>query len=337
MRKSNFELLRILLILMIITLHYLNGTMGGAFSNTNPNSFNYYLINFIESLCIVAVNVFIIITGYFSYKKNSIKVSKVIHLLSLCIFYGIVIYLSLIIFKKVIINKESIEILIKTIFNRWFVLAYIVLYLLIPFLNKLIKNLSKKSLKTLIIINNFFFYFIGTFYINTLIHDNGYGITNFISLYLIGAYIGKYCDKKVIMKYKTIGIYLICALLTTILSVFTSKNAFAYSSIFNLIGAISLFLTFKNLKVSDNKYINKLSTYTFSTYIIHENTFLSIILFRELFKSNKFWNSNLLIVNLLYTVLGIYLICIIIEFIRRLLFKKIIDNNIDKIKYEIKV
>ena len=63
MRKSNIELLRIILIIMIITLHYLNGGIGGALSNTNPNTFNYYLITFIESLCIVAVNVFIIITG----------------------------------------------------------------------------------------------------------------------------------------------------------------------------------------------------------------------------------------------------------------------------------
>jgi hypothetical protein len=139
------------------------------------------------------------------------------------------------------------------------------------------------------------------------------------------------------MKYKTTGIYLLCALLTMSFSIFTNKNAFAYSSIFNVIGAISLFLTFKNMSVKDNKFINKISAYTFSTYIIHENAFLGIILFRTIFKCDKFYNSNLLIVNLLYTVLGVYLICILFEIIRRLLFSKIIDKNIEKIKYEIKV
>ena len=337
MRKSNFELLRIILIIMIITLHYLNGNMGGALSNTNPHTFNYYLIHFIESLCIVAVNCFIIITGYFSYKKRSIKISKVIHLFSLCICYGLLIYLGMIIFKQVVINKASIGILVKTIFNRWFVLVYIVLYLLIPFINKLISGLSKKNLRILIIINTFFFYIFSTFYINTLIPDNGYGIINFINLYLIGSYIGKYCDKKKIKKLLTFGVYILCAILTTLISLYTSKNAFAYSNIFNVIGAISLFLTFKNMHIKDSKLINKISTYTFSTYIIHENTFLAIILFRSLFRCNKFYNSKLFIVNLLYTVLGVYLICIIVEFIRRLLLGKLIDKNIDKIKCEIKV
>ena len=49
-----------------------------------------------------------------------------------------------------------------------------------------------------------------------------------------------------------------------------------------------------------------------------------------------YYNSNLLIANLILTVLGIYIICIVIEFIRRVLFKKVIDNNISKIKTEIK-
>ena len=337
MRKSNFELLRILLIIMIITLHYLNGSIGGALSNVPVKSFNYYLINAIESLCIVAVNVFIIITGYFSYKKNSIKVSKVVHLFSLCIFYGVLIYLGMIFFKHIAINKESIGIFIKTIFNRWFVLTYIVLYLMIPFINKVIDGLSKKNLKILILTNVFFFYIFSTFYINTLIHDNGYGIINFVSLYLIGAYIAKYYEKKEIKKYLTIGIYILCAILTTLMSLYTKKEAFAYSNIFNVIGAISLFLTFKNMNIKDKKIINKISTYTFSTYIIHENAFLGIILYQSLFKCNNYYNSNLLIVNLFYTVLGIYVICILIEFIRRLLFSKLIDKNIEKIKYEIKV
>ena len=264
---------------MIITLHYLNGGIGGALSNTNPNTFNYYLITFIESLCIVAVNVFIIITGYFSYKKNSIKVSKTVHLFSLCIFYGVLIYLFMIIIKHTIINKDSIGVLLKTILNRWFVLSYIILYLFIPYLNKLINSISKENLKLLIIINTIFFYIFSTFYINTLIHDNGYGIINFISLYFIGAYIGKYYDKKKIMKYKTIAVYIGCALLTLLFSLLTNKEAFAYSSVFNVVGAIALFLTFKNMNIKGNKLINKISTYTFSTYIIHENAFLGVFLY----------------------------------------------------------
>ena len=51
-RESNFELLRIILILMIITLHYCNGSMGGLLNNLTEGSIQYYMTHFIESACI---------------------------------------------------------------------------------------------------------------------------------------------------------------------------------------------------------------------------------------------------------------------------------------------
>lgn len=60
-RSSNFELLKVILTLMIIVLHYCNPNMGGIIENVNKYSFNYYIVHFIESACIIAVNTFIII------------------------------------------------------------------------------------------------------------------------------------------------------------------------------------------------------------------------------------------------------------------------------------
>ena len=332
-RKSNFELLRVLCILMIITLHY-NSSMGGLLNNVEIGSINFYISHFIQSLCIVAVNAFIIITGYFSYKKDNVKVSKVIYLFYVCLIYGLLIFgIYLLLGNKV--NANVLIELIKTIFDRWFVVIYSILYLLIPFINKLIGSLNKRQLETLIIINIFSFYVWFTVFTNTTIKDGGYGIVNFITLYLIGAYIHKYKDNY-IKKYKTISIYIICAIITTILSCFTTRSAYAYNTIFNLIGSISLFLTFKNMNIKDNNIINKLSTYTFTVYIIHENSFLVKILYRDIFNCDKFYNDKFMILNMIYTVLGIYVMCIIIEYIRRLLMKKLIDDRIDNIKCEIK-
>ena len=44
-----------------------------------------------------------------------------------------------------------------------------------------------------------------------------------------------------------------------------------------------------------------------------------------------------MIVNIIYTTLGIYFLCIIIEIIRRFMIGKLLDNKIDMIKYEIKL
>lgn len=334
-RSSNFELLRIILILMVIALHYFNGVMGGLLNNVEKWSLNFYISHFIESLCIIAVNVFIIITGYFSYKKTCIKISKPLNLYVLSIFYGIIISGVIIFWQKNNLSLSLIRSLIETIFSRWFVVIYCILYLLIPYINKLISNLSKKQLKNLIIINSIFFYLWYTFFTSTTIVDGGYGIVNFINLYIIGAYIRLY-GKATPSKLKCFSIYIVCTLITMLYCFFTSKS-WGYSTIFNLISSIAFFEFFRGINIHNSKIINTLASYTFAVYIIHENSFLVRKLYRNLFKSDLYWNSNYMLLNLIISVIGIYIVCIAIEFIRRLVLKKLIDNNIDKIKYEISV
>lgn len=80
-RQSNFELLRIISMFMIVGLHYFNGSMGGALAEIDNSSPNYYVAFLFESLFIVSVGCFILITGYFSINKKSINLNKVVELL----------------------------------------------------------------------------------------------------------------------------------------------------------------------------------------------------------------------------------------------------------------
>lgn len=75
-RSSNIELLRIFAILGVIVLHYNNADMGGGFRFVLPGSLNYYLLHFLENLFICAVNLFLLISGYFlctSFKRSLLK------------------------------------------------------------------------------------------------------------------------------------------------------------------------------------------------------------------------------------------------------------------------
>lgn len=330
-RNSNFELLKIILTIMVIILHYCNSSMGGLLGNVEKGSLNYYLSHSIESLCIIAVNTFVIITGYFSCDKKEIKISKPLKLFLLSVFYGVFISGIIIVLTKQSFSIQLAKEIILASFNRWFVVIYCILYLLIPFINKLISGINKKQFQTLLIINIIFFYIWPTFFTSITLRDNGYGIINFINLFLTGAYIKKFI-KYDISKKKLILIFIIGTTITTLFS-FVASRAWSYSSIFNLINSITLFLLFKSIKIKNNKTINKLATYTFSTYIIHENSFLVKILYRNIFNSDKYWSNNLMILNLIITVFGIYIICIIIENIRKILFKKIFDDKIDNINY----
>ena len=333
-RESNFELLKIVLIIMVIALHYFNAEKGGGLGNVNKGTLNFYIMHLGESACIVSVNAFVIITGYFSCKKEEINISKVIKLFSLTIFYAIFFYLIVILFNKVSISFETIKEFIFNCFNYWFLVIYCILYLLIPYINKLISSLTERQLKNLLIINILFFYLWPTVFTGVTLIDGGYGIVNFINLYLIGAYIRLYRNQNIKKRYSLL-IYILCTIITFFISLFFRGRAWKYVSIVNLIGSIALFEIFKSIKLDENKFINALASYTFAIFTIHVNTFITQWLYRELFHSKEYWNDSKMILNLIISIVGIYIFCTIIEFFRRLLFKKLIDDNIDKIKWKI--
>lgn len=63
-RMANYELLRILSMLMVITLHYLSHT-GSLLEPGERAQGRQALGTFLESFCIVAVNVYVLVSGYF--------------------------------------------------------------------------------------------------------------------------------------------------------------------------------------------------------------------------------------------------------------------------------
>lgn len=334
-RKSNFELLRIILILMIIILHYFNAEMGGSLGHTTPGTLNYYLSHLLESLSIIAVNVFILITGYFSYRKNTVQISKIVKLTLDMIFWGLLLSILTVLYIRP--QSFSVSIIRKIIFSatdQWFVVIYCILYMLIPYLNLMIGKLNKGSFRILIVIGVFFFYVWPSFYSSTPDNDNGYGIINFVFLYFIGAYIKIYADKNNIFK-SFLG-YLICAIVVTLLS-FKTEKVWNYNFICNLFGSVFFFYMFKSMYIPHNKIINYLATYTFAVYLIDVNAFFNLYLYRILFHSNKYWNNDKMILNLIITVLGIYIICIILESVRRLIFGKLFNWLVGNVTLSIKV
>lgn len=62
-RNSTVELFRVVLMLMVITLHYLYN--GGVLKKLPYGSANYMLSWGIEALCLVAVNCYVMISAWF--------------------------------------------------------------------------------------------------------------------------------------------------------------------------------------------------------------------------------------------------------------------------------
>lgn len=336
-RNSNIELLRIILMLMVIGVHYNLIGMGNAFYYTNAAGINVSLINLLESICIVCVDTFIIISGYFLINKNKININKVPKYIIMILFFNLFQYLLNIIINKVEFNITSL--FYELFSGKWFIIIYLVLYVLSPYINKLIKGLSIKEYRRLLIILILIFIIYQTFlsYISAFIppigwsgiidngRDTGYTIVNFVVLYLIGGYINK--SKYNPSLKKSIVIYLISTMLIFIswyIVGHSSYNNYAgrayyYNNIFVVISSVYLFLIFNNIKIK-SKIINFISKNNITIFIISTSPLL--VRYYSILNTEKYSITNYLVPHFIITCVVIYAISLIIGIIGTFILEK---------------
>ena len=339
-KNHSINFLKIILIIMVIILHYFNANMGGLFGEVESNELNFYVSNFIESFCIIAVDCFVLITGFFMYKRNSIKISKVIKLIVTLLILVFVIYILVYLFTDLSLSlKNLLNMYLNNVLkdSSWYVWVYCALYLLVPYINKLVKSLSNKNLISLITLMLILFSIFPTFLTDVIIKDRGYGIVNFITLYIIGAFISKkfeYFKRKKVSLY--VSTYILCSLVTFLFSIssicYFSGKAYSYNSIFNIIGAVSFLCIFLKLNIKENKCLAYMSKYTLSIYILHTLIILYQIMWKDLFKCDMFYHSIYMIFHMIFTVFFIFILSLIISIIIDKLIIKNVYKIIDRIK-----
>lgn len=188
-RQSNFELLRIVAIIMIISSHLV--VHSNISFNTDAISFNRLWIQFYSTGGKVGFNLFVMISGYFLSSVSEVKTSRVIRFILQTTFYSLIIYFILVLLG---IQKfqlvQAIESLFPIPFSIWgFASAYFVLYLLFPFINTMLNNLSKNQYIGLLLLMFVIWSVIPTF---TSVSFQCNYVTWMTFLYSIGAYIRKF-------------------------------------------------------------------------------------------------------------------------------------------------
>lgn len=88
-RLANIELLRILCMIMIVCGHAI---LYGKFGETSENHLNDFLIGYLRTICSVAVNCYMLISGYFLV-NSAFKLSKLLDLWIAVFTYSVGIYL----------------------------------------------------------------------------------------------------------------------------------------------------------------------------------------------------------------------------------------------------
>lgn len=330
-RNSKFELLRILCIVLIIASHFTmyKGDLGEV------GTINYYIGNIIRSFCIVSVNCFVLISGYFGIKFN---IKKIIKLDLTVIFYTIILFLISIIFGIHTISfKNDIVLLLPILTKRyWFITIYILLCFLSPILNLIVSILKKEQYKKFLLFLIVVFYILPilSYLLNapTITMDSGYGIINFICLYFIGRYINLYYEDNW-KPSKYLVVYIVCSILIFLFNHLFTKifgfyfNSFlSYDTLFVLISSIMLFLFFKNISIS-SKVINTLAEGCFAVYIIHMNPTLSKYIFIDILNVKKYHGLNYILAICIMPIV-MFLLLTIVELIR-LKILGTFENNLE--------
>ena len=342
-RQSNFELMRILSMIFIIVYHIL--VHGKVLDNTNGVLHLFFI--FIMSFMLVHVNSFVLLAGYFNYNKE-FSWNKFFKSFNQAWFYQVVIVLMG--FFTGIVSFSKIDLInnLSPFFNAyWYVFCYLCLYLLSPFLNRLISNLSQKEHKKLILLFLFLFSFIPFITKQESIANSGLTLVNFIMLYFIGSYLKKYPISenfhfKNYSKSKLQIIFIlgfICfgllhfavyqlgagalsfnnSLLIRIGNIFQTSFQ-TYSAPFVIFMSVCYFLWFGTLNIK-SKVINFIASLVFGVYLIHDNRIIREHLYYWLdINNDTLITSGFIICKILIATIIIFVSCIIIEFIRQKLF-----------------
>ena len=243
-------------------------------------------MHFTESLFICAVNVFVLITGYFSYKINKISVRKIIELIVEVILVKETLYIAYSILQRTPISLSTI--ITNLIPNNYFVILYCVLLCMAPFISKLFGVLCEKQRKyfvcSILIVFSFYTFmtdaleaisrtsFAGINSIGLYGDQQGYTIINFMLLFIVGAYL-RITNVQYNLK-NSIALYMVSTMLIFFAALVSVRYSFAqisynYNNPLVIFQAVGLFMIFKNLSIGSNKIINVLAKSSFMTYLIH--------------------------------------------------------------------
>ena len=89
-RQANFELLRMTAMLMVVAMHFLSHTGGGGSQAGQMPGAKGTAAVLVESFCIVAVNVYVLISGYFL-SESGFSLKRLLRLLFQVLFYTLLI------------------------------------------------------------------------------------------------------------------------------------------------------------------------------------------------------------------------------------------------------
>ncbi len=338
-RQANIEALRILAMLMVITMHYLQ--KGGVLLPLSENTGGVNLLAWmVESLCIGAANTYVLISGYFL-AEAAWKWQKLVSLVAQIWFYSLLVPLVCLIFSVGNVAEWTVYDWITAIFplgseHYWFATAYVILYLFVPVLQAGVRGLSKKQHQLVLGLLLIAFSLMKSLSPVLLPTDRyGYDFGWFMILFLAAAYFRLYGFSFLEKGNRALFLYLGTAALIWGLSLgmavlsggglplsYMRDMLYSYNHVLVLLLSVALFAAFSKLEIRAKgvkRLILALSPYTFGVYLLHENTAVRY-LWQQWSRIDRVRDSFFFLPHMAVTVCLVFLVGAAADFVRSRLF-----------------
>ncbi len=353
-RESNYELLRIVSMFFIVLWHVIQH----SYLLENTTGVTNLVFNAIKLFIIVHVNSFLLITGYYQ-SKSKFKLRKLVSLIFQIWFYNILINS---IFKFTgLVEYTNIDYLVRTSFfsisEYWYIKCYIIVYLLSPFFNLLIEKMDRKFYKRLLIVLLLSFSIFPFLTANLFYAEGGTTLTFQVCLYFFGAYIRKYnlqenlftninLSQKRLLYFVSFFVFWIINVFMNISSTYLNgleSNILSYigsclgsyklnyNNPITLFQSLSIFLFFGTFSFK-SKFINKISSLTLGVYLIHEMKYVQDNIYKwiGIYADTTVYGKAIILKAICWALI-IFIICLIIEYLRQLIVKLLFKiKTVDK-------
>lgn len=326
-RDSNIELYRIISMLLIIAHHYVVNSGVTDVMCADATSFKSLFLFVFGAFGKIGINCFVLITGYFMC-ESQISAKKFAKLLGELMFYKLAVNIVFWVTSYQAVNTASLLhafLPFRTI-NKGFPGTFLVFFLCIPFLNKLIRALNEKQHLLLILLSSFIYVFFGTV--------PGFSVTfNYVSWYMVLFFIASYFrfyPKPWSESKKVWGVLTAVTVLLAVLSVvfgafmyeWTGKLlAFFFvtdsNTLLALLVGVCSFMFFKTIRIKPSRFINTVSSTCFGILLIHSGgDAMRKWLWKDVLNPIEMYHSPYVYLYAIGSVLAIFTVCCVIDLLR---------------------
>lgn len=340
-RDSNFELLRIVAMMMVILQHIaLYGGWPIVLEQAYGLDPNAFFIQFIYHFGKIGVWIFVLVTGYFMVGSKSPVVPKFLKLWLQVLLTSVIIDVFFVFFVGVSPDYVNWDADLTPFLsgNWWFATVYLIALPFMPFVNRLLSVLNRREHLTLIIITLVMWCVLPSF-----TYHGMYGsmVMMFLAMYLIGAYIRRFpssFDRSAgFYGLLSLGAIVLLAVIILTINVIglvpdvrPLDSAIVWGderSLMVVLIATLVFLTFRKLNIGHRLWVNIVASTTFGVYLIHEHHFVRDWIFGNLDMGSHF-NSPDLVPFTLLCMVGIFAMASVLEFVRIQTLERVTDRAI---------